>query len=370
MTFGSPHRNPLKLALCLALLATVSAVWLTKPWISLGLVATGFPKPNGPYPISSHDLQLALALPGGGEAPVAVHLWAPHTPAATAPPALILYAPVWGATRTDNTALTEALASHGFVVAAIDDIVHDAIVHDISPADTSLRRTKLDVADPIKIAQTYAAFHPRTALQARKISAVLNALLKQRQFLPPEARFDIKRIGMVGASFGGATAFEAARSDRRIRAAMNLDGWIGVGSDKQALQTPFANFNSTRGASAPGAATDPAATPSRAFFARISAETTVILERQLASRADMIDITIEGASHSDYNNELYDWDRWKQWRPWRHSMIAPTRLRAIVDAYATAFFDTHLNGTSNPILKQTPSPYPEVTIKLGAAPTP
>jgi dienelactone hydrolase len=362
-------QKPLKLAFWFALAAVVSGVWIARPLVKLGLVASGTPSPSGAYPISTQDLELELPQPGGASTRIAVTLWAPIKPKTLAPsaPPLVIYVPVWGAKRTDNIVFMQTLTSHGFIVAALDDISRDAPGSDASAANADIRTTQLDLTTASSSARVDASFLPRLILQSQRVSQALNALLRVREHLPPDARFNVTRIGIVGASFGGATAATVARTDQRIRAAINLDGWMRTSADQHVIAIPFANINSTRGATRPEAATGAAtaANPGRAVVARLSADTTAILEHQLATRADTIDITITGAGHADFNEELYHRDRWMQWRPWRERMIAPEHFRAIVDAYVLEFFNVHLNGANPTLLKQMPSPYPEVTIRLG-----
>jgi hypothetical protein len=176
---------------------------------------------------------------------------------------------------------------------------------------------------------------------------------------------DPRRIGMMGASFGGAAAVETALVDRRIRAAINLDGWVRGRALTAVLDVPFANFNSTRGAPDPNVLAAPNATAVQRFLATRNRETSDFITRQLAARSDALDIVINGASHGDYSNEVYDPHRWWDWRPWRRQMIAPRRMHEILDAHVAAFFGLHLSGRPAPWLTQTQSRFPEVSIRLG-----
>ena len=89
------------------------------------------------------------------------------------------------------------------------------------------------------------------------------------------------------------------------------------------------------------------------------------MRRQVAARADGIDLTIAGAMHPDFTDDLYDPERWMLWRPWRGRPIAPIRMRAIVDAYVIAFFDQHLKGVIQPLLRNSRSPFAEVSLARG-----
>ncbi len=370
MPLHSDTRAALAIALLATLVVAASGLWLLRPMVRLGLVATGPAQPTGPWPVGELDTAVALKTATSSQtADVAVHLWYPRHSQSAAPdaprPALVVYAPVWADKRTDNTAFTAALASQGFVVAAIDDIYNDPESLDASADDTRVRRTLLDFSGEDGRRRMITAFDRRLELSAAKVSSVLDALIANADRLPAAARFDPTRIGMAGASFGGATAVEAAARDTRIRAVLNLDGWLRGVAATRSLGVPLLNANSTRGMPDAAVLNAPDANPNHKFLAERSRETMAILERELNAPSGAVDITIAGASHGDYNNELYDQRRWMQWRPWRRTLIAPERQRLIVDAYATAFFARHLVGQPAPLLRQSPSPFPEVAIRLG-----
>lgn len=54
-----------------------------------------------------------------------------------------------------------------------------------------------------------------------------------------EGKLDMDNIGMMGHSFGGATAFNAAYSNPRIKAGINMDGSLYNVNGKQAISKPF-----------------------------------------------------------------------------------------------------------------------------------
>lgn len=52
-------------------------------------------------------------------------------------------------------------------------------------------------------------------------------------------KFDLNKIGVVGHSLGGATIFELAKCDERVKAGIILDGSLHLISDAEKVTTPF-----------------------------------------------------------------------------------------------------------------------------------
>lgn len=359
----SPMARRLK-HLALGVLVALAGAWLTKPMARLGLMAVGRPQPSGPLQVTTTDVAVPLRTPGGGEpASVRARIWYPRNTTTAAP--LLLYGPGWGGRLDDNVVRLAELASHGYVIVAYDDIAHDPAVLDASPEDADARTTSFDLGTEASRAHLEAVFDRRVRLAAEKVLALLDVLTSTPALLPSEVRFSQQRIGIFGASFGGAVAAEAAQSDpqKRMRAAINFDGWMYGEVAARTVAVPFLMFNSTRGVSKPDWATS--TDPQRRFLELYDRRDRATIKRQLATRHDAIDVTIIGSGHSDFGDDLYNPRRWTQWRPWRENMIAVDRMRTIVDAYVLAFFRQHLEGVPQPLLQSPQSPYSEVKILLG-----
>ena len=59
---------------------------------------------------------------------------------------------------------------------------------------------------------------------------------------------DLKRVGVMGMSIGGATATEVSKCDRRVKAAINIDGLQYGSRNHQPLTVPFMMLYSDDGA--------------------------------------------------------------------------------------------------------------------------
>jgi dienelactone hydrolase len=367
MFFRSLISSTMLIGLLCAAVAVALAVGLARPLVQLGYVLDKTPAPRGAHVVFDREARVAVRRgDGAGTVDVAVHFWAPlRIEGASQVYPLVLYAPGWGGTRNDNTALAATLASHGFVVAAIDDVIHDPAELDTSTRDRHVRETVMQIGDEAQRARSVGTFNARLALEARKSSAVLDALLATGTLDVAGVDVDPRRVGMLGASFGGAAAVEAALADRRFRAVINLDGWLRGRALTAVLDVPFANFNSTRGVPDPAILSAANANAVQRFLAARNGETNDFIQRQIAARSDALDISIAGANHGDYTDEVYDPQRWQQWRPWRRQMIAPGRMHEVMDAYVAAFFGAHLGGRAAPWITQSPSRYREVSIRLG-----
>ncbi len=370
MTLRSQLGPSLSIGIVFAALAIILGAWLSRPFVRLGYVAASIPEPRGAYPVTVHDIAVPLQRPDGrGTVDSAVRLWFPAQSTGRSA-ALVIYLPVWGAKRGDSAAFAASLASHGFIVAGIDDIHNDPDTLDATPADATIRHTSLELSGDEGRARMIAGFDRRLSLQAAKVSAVLDALIAHPDLVPVAARFEPTRIGIAGASFGGGAAVETGLRDVRLRAVLNFDGWLRGKALTDTLAVPFANFNSTRGVPDQAVLAAPNAKPNYKFLAARNAETNAFIDRQLATRPDTIDVTIAGANHGDFTDEIYLPNRWMQWRPWRRTMIAPARMHTIMDAYAVVFFGAHLNGTSSKALSLNLPQFPEATIRLGRSRAP
>ncbi|MEV6612335.1 hypothetical protein AB0N31_00240 [Streptomyces sp. NPDC051051] len=136
---------------------------------------------------------------------------------------VVLFSPGSGGVRTQNTAWAEELASHGYVVAALDHPYDSAavVLADGRTIDTELASTG-DRGKDDKLAAGW------TAVRAADLSFVLTQLgrLDRGGIADPlTGRLDTGRVAVTGHSMGGAAALQAARRDHRFDAVIDLDGY-------------------------------------------------------------------------------------------------------------------------------------------------
>jgi dienelactone hydrolase len=128
--------------------------------------------------------------------------------AAKARPAVVLM-PGWGNPMALSTALAQDLASHGYVVVAVDP----------TPGTEDGSRLPADTANP-----------------ARRLDQVAAALdfVTGPGITAVAGRVDRKKVAVGGHSIAGAIAFQTSLTDARVDAVFDLDGWL----HGPALETP------------------------------------------------------------------------------------------------------------------------------------
>ncbi len=262
---ATPWINSL-LGICL-LLATCACSYVV-PMFRL-------PAPTGPYKVGTTILHMvdesrledAAPAPPGAKRELMVQIWYP-TDAATgnlapyrrrqettlksayqsilpthsfldapvartgAPYPVLLFNPGWTGRRTSNTFLTEELASHGYIVAAIDHTYNSTpvalpdgrVIQGLPNAKVGLY---LDT-NPEEVETILNKEADKQALDDRFVLDQLTQMNAQ-QGSQWYGALDTANAGALGHSLGGAVSVETWATDPRIHAAINLDGWtLGV----------------------------------------------------------------------------------------------------------------------------------------------
>ncbi|MFE0459437.1 alpha/beta hydrolase family protein [Kitasatospora sp. NPDC058965] len=136
---------------------------------------------------------------------------------------VVLFSPGSGGVRTQNTAWAEELASHGYLVAALDHPYDSAAV--VLADGRVITSETASTGDPDQDEKLAADW---TAVRAADLSFVLTRLtgLDRGETADPlTGRLDTGRAAVTGHSMGGAAALQAARQDRRFAAVIDLDGF-------------------------------------------------------------------------------------------------------------------------------------------------
>lgn len=264
-----------------------------------------------------------------------------------------------GWTRFSATFVTELLASQGYIVFSIDHPGTNRTVRFSDGTAFTMDTLTFPAADPKDM----------KASAARSMeylnSVVFPIWLEDSRFVldrveamnrapgPFQGRLDLGRIGMLGWSFGGATAVEMARVDPRVKAAVNHDGRLFGGAMHEPVGRPFMLFH--HGIDAAASAPEANRAMIREIMAEVQSYDHAALNR---AKGDWYDITIAGTNHGHFSDLPLFMPQAND-----TTMLSGRRAHEIIAAYTLAFFDRYLGGRKSALLDASSPEYPEVTFR-------
>ena len=273
---------------------------------------------------------------------------------------VLVYSHGAGSPRFSGTFVTEELASHGYVVFAID---HPGLDQTVLFSDgtsfhaDTMRQPRADPnQDPLVSAQQTLEFlntvdFPVWIADSRFVLDQIEALDKAPG--PFKGRLDLDHIGMFGWSFGGATALEMLRSDPRVKAAVNHDGRLFGGAASEPIGRPFMMFH--HGGDDTLAAPAAARPTTRAVMEMNRAIDSVARAR---ATADWYDVTLARTNHGHFSDLPLFLSLFSD-----TTMLPGKRAHDIIDAYTLAFFDRYLKGQPSALLAGPAPSFPEATFR-------
>jgi len=274
---------------------------------------------------------------------------------------VLLFGPRWGGQRTQETALAEDLASHGYVVAAVDHPYNAARV-EVNGRVITGNEALEGPGGPSSPASAQIVYWNSTLdLWAADNLFVLNQLaaLNSTRF---HNALDTNHAGAFGHSFGGAVAFRMLGLDPRIVSAVNLDGWTfgGLASRTSQPMMLIEEQDSTDREHELLNLPQPGTTGDQLDRADIAA-----VESSLAHFGGYR-LFIRGTQHMDFSDQplLPPLRRLQFTGP-----IEPARIDTILRQTVLGFFDQTLHNQPSSVLT-TPSSMPEVTIQHWQTPSP
>lgn len=271
--------------------------------------------------------------------------------------------------RQMNTFQVEELASHGYVVAAIDQPYTAASV--VFPDGHQATGLSFDQMKPL-IRQSYSPADKAPTLHGRTFKDGIITYLAQDVIFTLNqlatlnladsngiltGRFDLQRVGTFGVSLGGIVGGQACRLEPRLRACLVMDATMPTDVVQAGLQQPTMWI--TRDAKTmqlegwPQIEIDEHQTTMRAAFNSL--------------RGDGYFVQVPGMFHLNLTDIPY----WSPLFPWL-GVTGPLdgqRAHSIVNAYSLAFFDRHLRGRPEALLDGPTSQYPEVLFETRRRPT-
>lgn len=270
---------------------------------------------------------------------------------------VLLFNPAWKGQRTQNTFQMEDLASHGFIVVAIDHTYNSGPV---AFPDGRIVRT-VDVHDiddfhDATLAQQMAVGDEEVRIEAGDDSMVLDYLSSadKNPASPWFQHVDASNAGAFGHSFGGAAAAQTCYQDPRVKAAINMDGWVFGDAAIHGLAKPFMLMYEAGPPLASADLTSPDQQTRR--YAKLSLWDSNNMKRTMQQFGGYI-VTIRNTRHFNFaDRALFSPIR----RLTDAGKISPRRAHAIIEDYTLQFFSHYLLNKSAPLLSMQSSPYKEV----------
>ena len=267
-------------------------------------------------------------------------------PIASGPFPVIIMQPGLGPIASDYTTLAEDMASRGYAVVASTPTYSANVV--VFPDGRVVEGT-----DAATVSDSASPSEAKTTLDR-----LVNVWASDNRFLmdqlqklnaaDPSGRFtgklDLNAIGVVGHSFGGASAAETCRLDARCKAGANLDGSPYGDVIRAGLRQPFLFMWS-----------EPA-------FPQREGQRQAVQDMQTLvshSTGKLYQLTIQGMRHFNFSDYavLYE------------PVLKPMQMLGAIDGrrglqitttYVAAFFDQNLRGTPQTLLDGPSPDYPEV----------
>jgi predicted dienelactone hydrolase len=250
-----------------------------------------------------------------------------------------------GALALDYTTIAEDLASHGYIVAGSDTPYSTSVV--VMPDGRVIHKTTTgNPGDaPISAAEQERLLETLIGVWSADTRFLVDQLARLNADDPSgkfTGRLDLGAIGVMGHSFGGATAAQFCHDDSRCRAGMDIDGALYGSVVREGFKQPFLFLLSDHG--------DEWNSPDCTICENIRAAANRI-------PGDRLIVTLRGAHHFSFSDEALV-----------KSQLLMKTLGALgvtgrLDArtglagttrYAREFFDVHLRGAPREALYSVP----------------
>lgn len=282
------------------------------------------------------------------QSPSSIHGHATDAPPSPqgAPYPVIVLEPGLGPTIVDYTSLAEDLASRGYVVIGLNP-THSAAVSVVDGrviAQNALGTIAENTSPEEQkrqgdaLVEVWAADYRFAIDEATRLNADANSAFA--------GLLDLRHIGLLGHSFGGAAALEASRLDTRVAAAADIDGWPYGLVARSGVNRPVLVVSSEVGsdANAPGAQ-----------------DANTALAAVVAGAPGGYSVSIDGARHFNFTDSAVTFSPVERLTGVLGAIDGERGLQ-ITSAYLGAFFDQTLKGRVSPLLLGASKEYPEVRV--------
>lgn len=255
---------------------------------------------------------------------------------------LLFFSHGFGMSRSNYTSIIEDLASHGYIVVAID--------HPYAGLSTLPDGRVLSFKDAPGGEDLELVNGLRIEAMGRDVSFTLDSMADpDREIGRFAGQLDLERTGMLGHSLGGAAALWTGEHDPRIKACVDLDGDLWGKMQAEGVGRPFlVMLNQPPEHRRPPVAMREQRDKGWADFIGRQDSTAYVVK-------------IDSANHFSFTD--FPFVVPEELMRSAGAEIAPQRGFEIITGILRAFFARHLNGEEGRALELFSEDQPEVTIR-------
>ena len=244
---------------------------------------------------------------------------------------LLTFSTGLGLSRASYTTILSEVASHGYIVAAID--------HPYGGLTVLPDGRTLSIDD-----DPHSTDDDRAREWAADIRFVISSLLTFDAFAPA---IEGTQIGSFGHSSGGAAALEAARLDPRIAAACDMDGGVFGGVAENGVPKPFLIMRSQPVYSDADLAK---LGRTRKQWQEMGAKARALFQPVFDKYPEIpkFQIQIAGTGHMSFSDAPFLMP--EMLTRFGGEILSPEKTLMIVTKYLVAFFDEELQGRRSALL--------------------
>jgi dienelactone hydrolase len=270
----------------------------------------------------------------------------PDAPMVAAPSTfpVLIFSPGYNSLRTQSTTLMEELASHGYVVLALDHTYTGVVTNFPDGRVELLNPTVLPDREKIGEEQYRRKSLAVGDVWEQDTAFVLSRLERGELDSRFAGRLDLNRIGLFGHSTGGGVVSRVCAKDTRCKAGVGLDAWLGVTPDETIAAGSDRPILFLMSESWP------------------SPENNARMQQYRSGSSQVTWLTIHLTQHYDFTDLPF-------LSP-LSTMIGLSgevdshRVQEIVRTYTRAFFDQHLKGRNTSMFQQPAADFPEVELEV------
>jgi dienelactone hydrolase len=359
-------------------LAAAPAAWRSGIRL-LPVLRTAFlqqPSPAGPFVVKDIKVTMASVANGdlGTSEPIFVHFYYPieaDPEGSTAdfsligdgqldgiirllqpdqPHCLVLLAPGLYGTPSSMALVARNIASHGYLVAGINDLAQDTSGIGVSAADEETRLQPFDFSSAEALEATMRRSSERVKRIASRALTVLNRIdVCVQNSAGLRDRIDLRRVGFVGFSFGGSSAAESSFMDSRIAAVANLDGSLFGRASETPVRVPYLMMHSDF---CPKILYDPVSPRRHEYM--LDQNDLRLLEIQAKCPESHI-FVVRGSFHETFMDPSLGLKSLFKWL-----LLDPYRAHGIISAYLIGFLNAYLKDDRSGLPGASDPRYPEV----------